>query len=80
MTVIDTPEGLWFYQLATRKAALKLELRGMARHGRTAYAICKEAYGLKGTRQQVLAQMEAMVHNVLEHKHAGKAWTCDHDR
>jgi hypothetical protein len=66
MTVFDTPEDIWFAQLAARKAALKLELRGLSRHGRTAYSICKSEYGLKGTREQVLAQMERLVQEAIQ--------------
>jgi len=64
-TVIDTPAGIAFAQMAARKAALKLEIAGLRRHGRSAYAICKEAYGLKGSRASVLAQMEAMVREAI---------------
>jgi hypothetical protein len=58
MTVIDTPEGIAWLQFCTRLQALKLELHGMKRHGRSMYVICKDAYGLKGTRASVLLQME----------------------
>ena len=59
--VIDTLEGIAFVQLATRKSALSLELRGLRRHGRSAYSICKSEYGLRGNRQSVLRQMQALV-------------------
>lgn len=61
MTALDTPQGVAFYQLVARRAALKLELVGLKRRGRTAYSICKEVYRLKGTRQRVLAQLDALV-------------------
>jgi hypothetical protein len=66
MNVIDTPQGIAFMQLLARKAALSLEIKGLKRHGRSAYSICKEVYGLKGTRQSVLNQMQAMVDKVLK--------------
>jgi hypothetical protein len=66
MTIIDTPQGIAFYQLAARKAALSLEIKGLRRHGRSAYAICKEVYGLKGSRTSVLAQMQALVDAALK--------------
>ena len=61
MIVIDTPEGINFYQLCARRGALKLELKGMRRRGRTAYSICKQVYGLKGSRERVLAQMNDLI-------------------
>lgn len=61
MTVIDTPEGIAFYQLCVRKAALKLELKGFRRAGRSVYSICKSEYGLRGSRSQVLDKMQALV-------------------
>jgi hypothetical protein len=64
-TIIDTPEGIAFAQMAARKGALKLELAGMKRRGRSAYAICKEAYGLKGNRQKVYEQMCALVEKAI---------------
>ena len=59
--VFNTPEGIEFVQLCARRGALKLELVGLKRRGRTAYSICKEVYGLKGTREQVLAQMNELI-------------------
>lgn len=60
-TVIDTPEGIAFFQLLARRGALQLEIKGIKRRGRSAYSICKEVYGLRGTRQAVLAKMNALV-------------------
>lgn len=60
-TVIDTPEGIAFFQLLARRGALQLEIKGIKRRGRSAYSICKEVYGLRGTRQAVLAKMDALV-------------------
>ena len=64
MTVLDNPGAISFAQLCARQAALKLELRGLTRHGRSAYSICKSEYGLKGSKQSVFNQMQAMVDNV----------------
>jgi len=61
VTVIDTPEGIAFAQFCARKAALKLEIKGLRRAGRSAYSICKSEYGLKGSRIQVLNKMQAIV-------------------
>lgn len=59
--VFDTPEGIEFFQLVARRGALKMETLGMKRRGQSAYSICKEAYGLKGSRENVLSQMDAMI-------------------
>jgi len=61
MTIIDTPEGIDFYQLVARRGALRMELVGMKRRGRTAYSICKQVYKLKGSRERVLAQMTELI-------------------
>lgn len=61
MTVVNTPEGIAFFQLCARRVALALEMKGLKRRGRSAYSICKEVYGLKGSRQQVLDQMGEMI-------------------
>lgn len=70
--MFDTPEGIAFFKLAARSGALKLELAGLKRRGRSAYSICKEVYGLTGNRASVLKQMETLVEASLERR---KAWT-----
>lgn len=60
--IINTPEGLSFYRLAATKSALSLELKGIRiRRGFSAYAFAKRTYGLKGSRESVLRQLQAMV-------------------
>lgn len=71
--IFDTPESIAFYQLAARTHALGLELHGMHRRGRSAYSICKEVYGLRGNRERVHAQMEALVEEAIAKKHAQDA-------
>lgn len=56
-TVITGQGGLAFVQLAARKGALGMELKGMKRRGRSAYSICKSEYGLTGSRESVYTQM-----------------------
>lgn len=70
MTVIDTPEGIAFFQLAARRSALRLEIMGMRRRGRSAYSIAKSEYGLRGSRESVLAQLQAMVDSILAEREA----------
>jgi hypothetical protein len=45
--VIDTPEGIAVYRDLCRYHALRLEARGLRRHGRSVLSICREAYGLQ---------------------------------
>jgi len=60
MTIIDTPEGIEFYQFLARKSALSLEVKTGLRFSRrgSVWNICKDVYGLKGNKERVLAQME----------------------
>ena len=62
--IINTPEGIEFVQMVARRGALKLETKGMKRHGQSAYSICKQVYGLKGNKLSVLAQMDKMIADV----------------
>lgn len=62
MTVIRGGQVQYAQALVLAKA-LKLEIRGMRRRGRSAYSIVKEKFGLKGSRERVLEQLE----QALEH-------------
>lgn len=44
------------YSMLVLRQALALELKGMKRHGRSAYAIIKEQFNLRGNRQSVYEQ------------------------
>lgn len=59
--ILDQPHQIDLARMATLKSALKLECLGMTKRGRSAYSICKELYGLKGSKQKVLEQMQTMV-------------------
>ena len=43
------------------RGALKLEILGMKRKGRSAYSLIKEEFGFKGNREKVLGQIEAEI-------------------
>jgi len=43
------------------RGALKLEIAGMKRKGRSAYSIVKEEFKLKGNKQKVLEQLEEIM-------------------
>lgn len=57
MTILDTPDQIARYRLATLRAALRLEIAGMKRsRGPSAYAILKKE-GFTGTRAEILEQI-----------------------
>ena len=59
--MIDTPNEIELFRLCALKGALKLEILGMSRRGRSAYSIIKEELGLKGNKKRVLEQLEAEI-------------------
>jgi hypothetical protein len=60
MTVLDTPDQIARYRLATLRAALKLEIAGLKRRGPSAYAILKTE-GFTGTRAAILEQLNKLL-------------------
>jgi hypothetical protein len=63
MTILDTPDQIARYRLATLRAALKLEIAGMKRsRGPSAYAILKKE-GFTGTRADILEQINKQLEN-----------------
>jgi len=61
MQTYDTPEQIDAFRLRTLRGALKLEILGMRRGGRSVYSIVKEEFGFKGSKQKVLEQLEAKI-------------------
>lgn len=59
--VAITGDAIPVYQLLVWRGALKLEILGMKRHGRSAYSIIKSELGLTGSRQKVLSQLEKLI-------------------
>ena len=47
--------------MQVQKQALKLEMYGMKTRGRSAYALIKEIYNLKGSKQRVYEQFTALI-------------------
>lgn len=66
--VISTPEGIHFAQLLALRGAVKLELRGMKRRGRSASVIAKEMFGMsRGARKQkVLDRLDEEINKIKE--------------
>lgn len=51
--IITGPEQVAAAQALALRKMLHLELKGMTRRGRSAYAIIKDRYGLRGSKQKV---------------------------
>lgn len=60
MTML-TGEQILDFRLITLRKGLQLEIRGMRRKGRSCFQMIKDEFGLKGTRQQVLADFEKIL-------------------
>jgi|TARA_R100000005_G_C4924995_1_gene156545 hypothetical protein len=63
-TLISTPEDINKFRLLTLKSALKLEIVGMRRRGRSAYTIIKQEFNLKGSKTKVLEQFEKLIESM----------------
>jgi len=59
--IADTPEEIEFYRLRALRSALKLEILGMKRRGRSACTIIKQEFGFKGSRKKVLRELNALI-------------------
>jgi hypothetical protein len=60
MTMLTTPTQIEGARLLTLRSMLKLEMKGMSRsRSPSAYSMLKQM-GFKGTREQVLAQMDEL--------------------
>lgn len=58
MKTYDNPEAIAEFRMRSLRGALKLEILGMRRNGRSVYSIVKEEFGFKGSKQKVLEQLE----------------------
>lgn len=61
LLIFDGPDQIAYVQACARRGALSLEVHGMKRNGRSAFYICKVAYGFEGTKSQVLRQMNELI-------------------
>ena len=59
--MLNTPNQIEHFRLLTLRQMLKLELLGMKRSGRSAYAIIKNELGLKGNKKSVFDQLSDML-------------------
>ena len=61
MQVYDSAAQINLFRMRALRGALKLEVLGMKRRGRSAYVLVKEEFGLKGNRVKVLKQLELKI-------------------
>ncbi len=57
--VLTQPADIAAFQFLARLGALKLEVKGLRRSGRSAYSIVREVYGYRGSKSAVVREMEA---------------------
>ncbi len=56
MTIVEPKDPR--VRIAVLVGALKLEVAGMKRRGRSVYAIVKDEFGLRGNKRRVLEQLQ----------------------
>jgi len=61
MIAYDNPSEIAMFRMKTLRSALKLEILGMSRRGRSVYSIVKEEFRLKGNKQKVLEQLNTKI-------------------
>ncbi len=73
MFIADTPEKIAFVRLVALRGAVRMEVLGMRRRGRSACVLAKELLGLsKGARKQtVLDALTAEIERVHAEREAG---------
>ena len=62
MNQVDT------FRLLALRGALRLEIKGLKRRGRSVYSIIKEEFGFKGNKEKVLSQMNQLIKEVKENE------------
>jgi len=58
MIAYDSAEEIAAFRVRSLRGALKLEILGMKRRGRSVYSIVKEEFGFTGNKRKVLRQLE----------------------
>jgi len=60
MSGLTEPWQIALYRMKVLVKSLEMETKGLKRRGRSAYAIAKEEYGLKGNKMSVLEKLNAL--------------------
>ena len=69
MSTVITGDDTILFSIIALESALRLEVNGMKMSmGRSAYAIVKARYGLKGNKKQVLEQFNEIVNALREER------------
>jgi|TARA_R110000824_G_scaffold366428_2_gene555091 hypothetical protein len=58
---INSSQSIKDYRTLALKSALSLEVKGMKRRGRSAYAMVKDEFGFRGNKQKVFDQLQEYV-------------------
>ena len=61
MGILYTGYQIDRYRLLVLRSALKLEIKGMKKRGKSAYSIIKQEFNLKGNKQKVLNQLNDII-------------------
>ena len=61
MNAITDPKKIALARMQMLRYALRLEIKGMKRRGRSAYSIIKQEFGFTGSKQTVLAELESYI-------------------
>jgi hypothetical protein len=61
MIVCDTPDKIEAFRLLALRGALKLECKGLRRKGQSVATLIKREFNLRGTKQQLSDQFEALL-------------------
>jgi len=73
-TVITGAANIAFARVLSLRGMLRLETKGLKRHGRSAYSIIKEEFGYRGNKQRVLDQINTFINEYKEkHYDIGKS-------
>jgi hypothetical protein len=59
MSVITNPDHIAQFRILALRQALRLEMMGMKKRGKSAYAILNQE-GFKGTRQEIFDQLSEL--------------------
>ncbi len=59
--ILDTPDQIEAFRRLALYHALRLECVGMKRRGPSAFSIIKREFGLKGSKEAVLASFGALI-------------------
>ena len=66
MGILYTGYQIDRYRLLVLRSALKLEIKGMKKRGKSAYSIIKQEFNIKGNKQKVLDQLNDIIKEAMK--------------